>query len=1440
MNKTQNIGSSLKLPKVALQCFTLVFLFFAISFKSFACSPLNTPAASSFAYNSTTSVMSFTVSQTSSWLNCQNVIDIEFACINSNFGGLASATWTSAPSSFASSPYTYPTITVSIASFCPGTGYKFRIRERNNGSSIAGSWSSSYTFATAGVPSTPALSLSSSPNVICPPATNQLSATVSSGCGNTTTTYTWVPSTGLSNPNVANPVATLTANTTYTCYASGGQLGCWTASNVITLNLGTSPPIGGTAVATPTSICFGKTVTLSVSGYSGNIQWQSSSSSSGPWVNAPGGGNPTLITPPINNPVCYRVMVTSCSGTQVATSNTVCINTNLSPILTPTTGCTSTLSTVSFSYTNASGSPTAVVWSPTPLSVTNGSTEAWYTTPVVSNFTVAFPDGCVSSGSINIPPPGLSFASNSISCANLGSATVTPINMPTGPYIYYWTPSAQTGSAVTGLYPGVYNVSANYGNGNCAYSTTVNLASSTVFYGTVNNTSMLSCFGVNNGTAAITMSGGTGNYNYTWFGSSSTQTGVAASGLSAGIYTVYVSDAITNCSTYQVFMILQPAPISVTASAVSATACAGATTTLTVAAGGGSSGSGYTYSWVSGPTTSNYVVSQATAGTYIYTVSAFDSNSCSISTNVLVNFISNPVISVPDVSVCPLQTGTLTATGASNYTWTGGSNANTFTANPTGNTNYTVIGSAQTCTSVSSGNMILKPVPVPVLFSNSPVCNNQNLTMSAQGGTAYTWYGPSGFTSTLQSPNINPSGTGNAGIYTVIATAANSCTGAVSASLIVYPTPTVSSVGSTVCSTQVLNLSANSVSGASYLWSGPLGFSSPVQNPSIFGPFSSSSGNYTVKVTSVEGCTNTSVANVTVTNMPMPIPTSDSPKCFGTTLHLSAPTIPGASYSWNGPNGFISTLQNPVISTVTLPAGGLYNLYVSLGPCFTNSATMVVINPLPSPTITSNSPVCETKSLSLGVTALNLTTVVWTGPTGFLFGGANAGRDSCALSASGIYSVTVTDINTCVNYGTTTVTVLSNPTVSAISNTVCFKDEAVLKASGAVSYNWYNPTGFFSNQSNAVINSAVNIAPVIYTVIGSALNTCTSVAMATLATLPLPVPWLQVSPSRKICLNEVVTFKGFGAYGYDWRGPGNFSFAGETISFPANSLNYTGTYTLTAKDIHNCRAVITTSIHIDDLPTGIMGGLLKGCVPFKSDYVFYPSGASASLTNSNWTVDNKTFGSNTFSNYFTSPGEHLIKGTIKDINSCVNTLTFMVNVYPQPVADFTYSPEKPVENFDEVVFVNTSKGAGVNKWVWYMIDNSTFGANEQNTLKYFDLAGTYPVAFVAKSEFGCSDTIVKAIVVSEDFNVFVPDAFSPNGDNLNDVFIPVTRGVKSFNLMVFDRWGAKIFESSDKTMGWNGLTGDKESPVDVYVWKVQVSSVRGEQKTFKGHVMLYR
>ncbi len=248
--------------------------------------------------------------------------------------------------------------------------------------------------------------------------------------------------------------------------------------------------------------------------------------------------------------------------------------------------------------------------------------------------------------------------------------------------------------------------------------------------------------------------------------------------------------------------------------------------------------------------------------------------------------------------------------------------------------------------------------------SNGPLCIGDTLRLfgnSTSSSVNYSWTGPNGFTSTLQNPIIPNTSSVNAGNYILAATLTTGCATVTDTEVVninAIPSTPAASSNSPVCVGAAINLSAVSgTSGVTYVWTGPAGFSSTSQTPSRTPAATNHTGSYSVRA-SLNGCLSPSAStNVIVNPIPAsPTAGSNSAVCTGSTLLLTASTVTNASYSWTGPNGFTSTLQNPSRIGMTAADAGTYSVVSVINGCQSVSANTIVnvvagprLNVYPSP-----------------------------------------------------------------------------------------------------------------------------------------------------------------------------------------------------------------------------------------------------------------------------------------------------------------------------------------------------------------------------------------------------------------------------------------------------------------------------------------------------------
>jgi gliding motility-associated-like protein len=1228
------------------------------------------------------------------------------------------------------------------------------------------------------------------------------------------TSYTWQPINLTGSVIIVSPSVT-------TIYTVTGLIpaGCLASSTIALL---APTPLSLTISSSSPSACLGTSILLTANSSGGTpaytYTWSGGPSTNTMSVAQPGGGTYvyTVNSKDANN----------CSATATAALvfyTGVFLNTNSLSI------CPGTVGTLTVSGANT------YTWQPG-----NFSGSSFTVAPsTLSTYTVTGTavSGCTANAVTIVAikaAPTLSFNTYTINCANLGSATVTA-GGTAGPYSFSWTPTAQTGSVATGLFPGNYTVDVFDASSGCVFTPTTNFAPLIALTGTVSSTPSLTCNGATTGTASISLSGGSGTQSYTWTNISGPQNASLAISLNGGVHTVNVSDGLTFCSVTQTFFISQPPAFTLNIGASSASICMGGSITFTALNSGGTPA--YSYTWTSGPSTNTINVSEPIPGTYTYVVTSEDANNCIISSSVTGKFVPNPTVSVSNTSVCPLVIGTLTASGATTYFWLNNPSASSImSTSPPSTTEYTVVGSTASCTTSATGSIIIKPPPTATFSSNAPVCQGDSLKLfSLNTQSLYLWTGPSNFTSNAASVtlySVIPTISGN---YTLKVTAGNSCTASVTKSLTVNATPPISISANTVCETQTLHLFANFISGATYSWIGPQN-TSTLQNPVFANATPAMTGVYFLTITSASGCTNTASILGSVVATPVPSITTNSQYCVGDNIQLNGSG--GISYSWVGPNFFSSNLQSPVVQTAGVNASGQYSLYAYVSSCYGLAVKTVSVNQLPTPTANNNGPVCESTMATFNspFPALSYT---WTGPAGFTSNLASPSINTASLNNTGVYTLSITDNNNCGGSAATSLSVIPAPTVTARDVTVCLESPATLTASGGAGYSWTGPGNYSSTQQTVFIAVVNPTNTGNYVVVVSGTNVCTSSASVHLTgildTLPMPV----ITAPKKVCMKSALVLQGTGGAFYSWTGPNNFAAIGQSVTILINDSTAAGVYTLHVRNKNNCTNDAALSINVYPLPKAdLLTNKGNLCVPFCSTL----SISDSNVKPLNYEINNHLISNvdSTFSYCFQSAGSYTAKVNFADSNQCSNTSTLIINAYPKPSANFEYSPTTPLAGIDHVQFLNTSREAYYGEWKWFLQGNDSVVLTEKDPSMLYDQAGTYPVVLIAKNIFGCIDTTIKVLIVEDEFFIFVPNAFTPNGDGLNDVFQPKGTGVKKYNLEIYSRWGEKIFHTIDFYTPWDGTFKGKECKSDIYFWKIVTADAFGNRKERTGHISLLR
>jgi gliding motility-associated-like protein len=838
---------------------------------------------------------------------------------------------------------------------------------------------------------------------------------------------------------------------------------------------------------------------------------------------------------------------------------------------------------------------------------------------------------------------------------------------------------------------GTYSVTATVSGCTSSAGTTAVTVNPTPLAPTAGSNSPI-CAGQNLNLTASNIAGAT----YAWTGpngfSNPTQNPTITGATIAATGTYSVTATVNGCTgpAGTTAVTVNPIPAAPTAGSNSAI-CAGQNLNLTA-----SNIAGATYAWT-GPNgfsnpTQNPTITGATiaaAGTYSVTATVNGCTGPAGTTAVTVNPIPTAPTAGSNSAICAGQNLNLTASNiaGATYAWTGPNGFTNPTQNPTitGATTaaagtYSVTATVNGCTgSAGTTSVTVNPIPAaPTAGSNSAICAGQNLNLTASNitGATYAWTGPNGFSNPTQNPTITGATTAATGTYSVTATV-NGCTGpAGTTAVTVNPIPAAPTAGSNsaICAGQNLNLTASTISGATYAWTGPNGFTNPTQNPTITGATTAATGTYSVTAT-VNGCASPAgTTAVTVNPIPAaPTAGSNSAICAGQNLNLTASTISGATYAWTGPNGFSNPTQNPTITGATTAATGTYSVTATVNGCTGPAGTTAVtVNPIPAaPTAGSNSPICTGQNINLTASNITGATYSWTGPNSFTNPTQNPTISGATIAASGTYSVTATVSGCTSPIGTTLVTVNETPEAPIVTNNspICAGQTINLNAtliSGAT-YSWTGPNSFTSPLQNPSITNAGIIASGTYSVTAT-VNGCTgSAGTTTVAVNPIPAA-PTASSNSPLCVGSTLNLSASTITGatYNWTGPNSFSATIQNPSVANVALVDAGTYGVTAT-VNNCVSPTgTVEVTVNPIPSAPTANGTTICqgtsttltaVGSGGTIQWYSAPSGGTLLGSNATYTTPILNSTT---------SYYVQNTVND---CVSTRTQVtVTVTPTPAA----------------------------------------------------------------------------------------------------------------------------------------------------------------------------
>lgn len=834
---------------------------------------------------------------------------------------------------------------------------------------------------------------------------------------------------------------------------------------------------------------------------------------------------------------------------------------------------------------------------------------------------------------------------------------------------------------------------------------------------------------------------------------------------------------------------------------------------------------GASYLWSTGAQTPSITVS--TAGNYGLTMVL---GACQMIDAVNVAVLAPPVVDLgPDLSLCPGESAVLDATtpGAT-YTWSTGANTPTITVDVAGNYSVTVeVGGCQATDAIGVG--LLAPASVD-LGPDVSICSGTDLVLDAtMSGASYLW------STGALTPTITVSTAGN---YSVVVSLGQ-CSASDAINVTVQPTPTVDLGGDQVlCNGETDVLLDATTAGATYLWS------TGAQTATLQ---VGASGTYSVNV-DLNGCTNSDEVDITFGTLTLDLGV-DTTLCPGATLELEVPfgngtvlwnnaaggstftvTTAGAYWAEFTPNaggcsvtdtiqvdytdpgtldlgpdaslceGATTTLDatlpgatylwstGATTPTITVGASGTYAVTATVGDCTVQDAVTVTVNPLPQPDIGADASICPGSSTTFDATTPGATYLWHDGSTGPTFTTGLAGQVDVAVTLNG-----------CTGTDDALVSMLDGPVVELGGDTtLCAPASLVLDAGQpGASYLWSDgstgPTLTVDTEGTYGVTVTLN---------GCTATDAINVQVFAPSSVDLG-PDLQLCPGATAQLSP-----GLPDMDHLWS-------TGATSA--SITVGTAGSYWVEV-GIAGCSLRDSVQVIVVDLPTPDLGEDITLCSGDTAHLSVAPGNASILWSTSATTASIPVW----------EAGQYTV--TLQ-LAGCLASDAIAVNVMDS-ITSVDLGDDTTICLGSELLLQAPVVAGAIYTW--------NTGASTASFLV------TGPGEYGVHAEGPCMLAQATIVITEGECGpyIHVPNAFTPNNDDINDVFLPVIDGdLRAYRLDVHDRWGELIFSSAAPGDAWDGTYNGTAVQDGVYVWTLTYraeSSEGKKQGTLRGHVTLLR
>lgn len=632
------------------------------------------------------------------------------------------------------------------------------------------------------------------------------------------------------------------------------------------------------------------------------------------------------------------------------------------------------------------------------------------------------------------------------------------------------------------------------------------------------------------------------------------------------------------------------------------------------------------------------------------------------------------------------------------------------------------------------------------------------------------------------------------------------------------------SADTSICSGGAAKISAQVQAGAVYHWSPAGTLSNAGALATVATPAATTT--YIINVTNSAGCKVEDSVKVTVIPQPAVTTIADTTVCSGSAITLATNAVNGDTYTWSPAQALTdAAIQSPVAKPTV---NTQYVITVNAGnTCFARDTVNISVKPLPVVQLSNDTTLCNGKSVQLTATSPGNPVYAWDNAATLDNPAVN--NPVASPSSTTIYHLQVTGANGCISLDSVTVTVLPQPAVTTIADTAICSGGSVNLLTSSVngnSYSW-SPTQGLSNASlQSPLASPLANTQYIITVNPGTL--CFAKDTVNIAVNHLPV--VQTSPDTTLCSGASVQLSALagGNVSYSWS-PQN-GISNPFVNNPVVSPTTPTIYTVTVTDANKCSAQSSVRVNVIPQPVfAITPAIKEICVgdvvtlTASGGDIYQWSPAETIVSPSAATTQAKPLTNTTYNVVITN-------------NTCKITQTLSAVIRVNDKLTMTLSKSNDVDCVQGSANLQVSGGL---QYVWTPNTNISYPNTASPVVSPLQTT-TY---YVTGTKYGCkaTDSITVYVSTANADNAYkMPSAFTPNGDNINDCFgLKYWGGVQKLVFEVFNRWGNRIFYTTDPSRCWDGTYKGQAQMGGTYVYQISAVTICGNIYK-RGTVVLIR